>query len=81
MSDAQPHTLLSSSPAPTDVSPPSAHLLARPPAEVTTLPPVPKTLVLVPQATATEDAAESLSPDDGELEGEESVCFFFPVLN
>uniref|UniRef100_A0A4W6DSC6 E3 ubiquitin-protein ligase n=1 Tax=Lates calcarifer TaxID=8187 RepID=A0A4W6DSC6_LATCA len=36
MSDAQPHTLLSSSPAPTD-------------------------------ATATEDVAESLSPDDGEF--------------
>lgn len=76
MSDAQPHTMLSSSPAPTDVSPRPPP--RPPPAEVT--PPRPGSSSLKPtvllllfffslplQATATEDAAESLSPDDGEL--------------
>lgn len=66
MSDAQAHTMLSSSPAPTDVSQTFSASPATLPCLLSN-----HLFFLFPsffffQATATEDVAESLSPDDGE---------------
>lgn len=65
MSDAQPHTMLSSSPAPTDVRQTFAGCRWKqrccPGRSLNTV------SSFFRQATATEDVAESLSPDDGEF--------------
>lgn len=63
MSDAQPHTLLSSSPAPTDVS----LLFIMELFCHTNLQTKAHYLGFTLKNTATEDVAESLSPDDGQI--------------
>ena len=70
MSDGQPHALRSGSPAPTEVS----RLCGPSGAELPSAVPrrrhrshIALSLPLPPQATAAEDVADSLSPDDGEF--------------
>lgn len=74
MSDAQPHTLLSSSPAPTDVSSFFAMLHSN---FISTENQLFTCWLPFFQATATEDVAESLSPDDGK--GLSLFVFYFSV--